>query len=222
MRTWYKDNAFCPEPTRKVLEGYKETNPEKYKLWALGEFTKLEGVVFSNWDIVKEVPEGIIHDSIGVGLDFGFSNDPSAAVRIWVHEREIWVKQLVYKTDLHNDALYAELRAAGVSEFDTVTADSARPDIISDLYRQGLHGITEVKKRANYKEDVATRLQSYKIHLIEGDTDLIREISTYSWARDKNGKQIPKLQDGEDHGIDALIMRVHEYTGDVSMLDVID
>ena len=36
LRTWYKDNAFCPEASRKVLEGYKETNPEKYKLWALG------------------------------------------------------------------------------------------------------------------------------------------------------------------------------------------
>jgi len=99
---------------------------------------------------------------------------------------------------------------------------SARPDIISDLYRLGLLGIKPVKKRANYKEDVATRLQGYTIHLIEGDTDFIREISTYSWARDKNGKQLPKLQDGEDHLIDALIMRLHEFTGDVSMLDVIE
>ena len=53
LRTWYKDNAFCPASTIQVLEGYKETNPEKYKLWALGEFTKLEGVVYTNWDIVE-------------------------------------------------------------------------------------------------------------------------------------------------------------------------
>lgn len=228
LRTWYKDNAFCPEATKKVLEGYKETNPDKYKLWALGEFTALEGCVFKfnphdgpGWDIVKHVPEEIIHDSIGVGLDFGFSNDPSAAVRVWVRDREIWVKQLVYTTDLHNDALYAELRAMGVGEYDTVTGDSARPDIISDLHRLGLFGIEGVKKRANYKEDVCTRLQGYKIHFIEGDTDAIREVSTYSWARDKNGKQIPKLQDGDDHALDALIMRIHEYTGDVSMYDVL-
>lgn len=228
LRTWYKDNAFCPEATKKVLEGYKETNPEKYKLWALGEFTTLEGCVFRfnphegpGWDIVKAVPEEIINDSIGVGLDFGFSNDPCAAVRVWVRERKIWVKQLVYKTDLHNDALYAELKAAGVGEYDVVTGDSARPDIISDLHRLGLLGIDGVKKRANYKEDVCTRLQGYKIHFIEGDTDAIREVSTYSWARDKNGKQIPKLQDGDDHALDALIMRIHEYTGDVSMYDVL-
>ena len=228
LRTWYKDNAFCPEATKKVLEGYKDTNPEKYKLWALGEFTTLEGCVFKfnphdgpGWDIVKSVPEEIAPESIGIGLDFGFSNDPCAAVRVWVREREIWVKQLVYKTDLHNDALYSELKTAGVGEYDTVTGDSARPDIISDLHRLGLLGIDGVKKRANYKEDVATRLQGYKIHFIEGDTDAIREVSTYSWARDKNGKQLPKLQDGDDHCMDALIMRIHEYTGDVSMYDVL-
>lgn len=221
LRTWYKDNAFCPEASRKVLEGYKETNPEKYKLWALGEFTKLEGCVFSRWDIVSSVPDGV--DCAGVGLDFGFSNDPSAAVRVWVREgtREIWVKQLVYKTDLFNDALYAELVAAGVGPFEDVIADSARPDIIADLYRQGLGGIEGVKKRANYKEDVATRLQGYTIHVVEGSTDLIREISTYAWARDKNGNQMPKLQDGDDHALDGLTMVMSEKVGELSILDVI-
>ena len=221
LRTWYKDNAFCPEASRKVLEGYKETNPEKYKLWALGEFTKLEGCVFTRWDIVSAVPEGI--DCAGVGLDFGFSNDPSAAVRVWVREgtRELWVRELVYKTDLYNDALYRELRESGVTEFEDVIADSARPDIIADLYRQGLCGIRGVKKRANYKEDVATRLQGYQIHVVEGSTNLIREISTYSWARDKNGNQLPKLQDGDDHAIDGLTMLISEKVGKVSILDVI-
>lgn len=221
LRTWYKDNAFCPEASRKVLEGYKDTNPEKYKLWALGEFTKLEGCVFTRWDVVASVPDGV--DCVGVGLDFGFSNDPSAAVRVWVREgtREIWVKQLVYKTDLFNDALYSELVDAGVGPFEDVIADSARPDIIADLYRQGIGGIRGVKKRANYKEDVASRLQSYQIHVIEGSTDLIREISTYAWARDKNGNQMPKLQDGDDHCMDCLTEVISEKVGELSILDVV-
>ena len=221
LRTWYKDNRFCPKEVARVLEGYKTTNPGKYKMWALGEFTMLEGVVFSNWDIVESTPNSETLLSIGVGLDFGFSNDPSAAVRVWVLNREIWVKQLLYHTDLHNDALYNELVKAGVQDYEEISADSARPDIISDLHRMGLYGIKPVKKRANYKEDVATRLQSYRIHLVQGDTELIREFSTYSWSRDKNGKQLPKLQDGDDHGIDAFVMRMHEYTGAVSMLDAL-
>jgi len=213
LRTWYKDNKFCPKETRKVLENYQFTNPEKYKLWALGEFTKMEGVVFNNWDIVPEVPAHIVHDTIGIGLDFGFSNDPSAAVRGWLVADELWLKLLVYKTGLHNGPLYDELIAAGAGEADKIVADSARPDIIDDLYRRGLLGIKGVKKHGGYKEDIASRMKSYKIHLIEGDTDLIREFSTYSWSRDKNGKQLPKLQDGDDHGIDAAIMLMADHTG---------
>lgn len=221
LRTWYKNNRWCPKETRKVLEGYKDTNPEKYKLWALGEYTKLEGCVFTKWDTVASVPDGI--DCLGVGLDFGYSNDPSAAARVWIREgtREIWIKELVYKTGLYNDALYHELVAAGVEQFESIIADSARPDIIDDLYRMGLNGLEGVKKHSGYKEDVATRIQGYTIHLMEGDTDAIREFSTYSWARDKNGKQLPKLQDGEDHLCDCLTMVIHEKTGEVSMLDVI-
>ena len=217
LRTWYKDNVFCPEETIKVLEGYKDTNPTLYKMWALGEFAHLEGLVFNNWDVVSEVPEEILHDSIGIGLDFGFSVDPSAAVRLWVHDKDIYVQQLVYKTDLHNEQLYKELKDAGVTDYEPVIGDSSRPDIITDLHRKGLRGIRGVKKKANYKEDVATRLQSFNLHVVEPSIDLQRELSMYAWARDKNGKQLPKLQDGNDHGIDAIIMRIHDYHGSQDM-----
>jgi phage terminase large subunit len=223
LRTWYKDNAFCPEATKKVLEGYKLSNPEKYKLWALGEFTRLEGVVFSKWDIVDEVPPEVAPESIGVGLDFGFGGDPSAALRVWIREstREIWIKQLVYSTDLYNDMLYNKLVEHGVGLYEEVTADSARPDIIGDLYRMGLNGIKGVKKYSGYKEDIAMRLQGYQIHVTKDSTDAIKEISTYSWARDKNGKQLPKLQDGDDHSMDCLLMKLSEHTGEYSILDVV-
>jgi phage terminase large subunit len=206
LRTWYKDNAFCPPESIRVLENYRLTNPQKYKLWALGESVRVEGVVFNNWDIVPEVPKRILHDSMGVGLDFGFSNDPSAAVRVWIRDDEMWVKLLVYSTGLHNEMLLKALKESGVDEHESVIADSARPDIIEDLHRRGLRGVKGVSKHKGYKEDIANRAMSFKIHLIEGDTDLIREFSTYAWARDKTGKPLPKLQDGDDHGIDAMIM----------------
>jgi len=212
LRTWYKDNAFCPESTIKVLEGYKESNPEKYKLWALGEFTKLEGVVYNNWDIVKQVPEGV--QSIGCGLDFGFSADPAACVRVWIHRDELYIQQLVYSTDLTNTDLVKAMRESGVQEKEIITADSAEPKSIEDIKREGFRMIRGVKKRANYKEDMANRIRSYKIHILEGSTDLIREISTYSWSRDRMGKQLPKLQDGDDHALDAMLMRMHDYWGD--------
>lgn len=117
--------------------------------------------------------------------------------------------------------LYRELVDNGTGPFEEVTADSARPDIIGDLYRMGLSGIKGVKKYAGYKEDVAMRLQGYMIHVLEDSTDAIKEISTYSWARDKNGKQLPKLQDGDDHLMDCLIMKISAHNTERSILDVI-
>jgi len=223
LRTWYKDNAFCPEATKKVLEGYKETNPDKYKLWALGEYTQVTGAVFHNWDIVPDVAPEVKPVCLGVGLDFGFSNDPTAALRVWCREstHEIWVQQLVYLTGLFPDTMADKLSESGVTENDDITADSARPDIIDDLYRRGFAGIKGVEKHSGYKEEIVNMLQAYKIHIVEGSTDAIREFSTLCWARDKNDKPLPKLQDGDDHTTDCLIMVWSAHTKGLSILDVI-
>jgi phage terminase large subunit len=223
LRTWYKDNAFCPEATKKVLEGYKESNPEKYKLWALGEFTKISGAVYRNWDVVESVPPEIINESLGIGLDFGFSNDPTAAIRVWSREatHEIWIKQLVYLTDLYPDTMFDKLIEAGVDRMDLIIADCARPDIISDLYRRGFAEIKGVEKHTGYKEEAANQLQAYKIHIIDGSTDVVREFSTLAWARDKNEHPLPKLQDGDDHSTDCLEMLWSMTRHSLSILDVI-
>lgn len=208
LRTWYKDNAFCPEQTKQVLEGYKQTNPDLYKMWALGEFTTLEGTIFNNWDVVKSVPSGV--DFYGYGLDFGYSNDPAACIKVWGNSSDLWVQGMLYKTGLTNDDLYKELVEKELLRNDRIVADSAEPKTIESLYRKGLKGIKGVKKRANYKEDMANELRGYNIHLVQGDIDLQKEFSTYSWARDKQGKQLPKVQDGNDHYIDAFIMEEHD------------
>jgi phage terminase large subunit len=208
MRTTYQDNKKCPEHVKRRLEGYKVTNPALYKLWAKGEYTEIEGVVFSNWDIVQEIPEGL--DDPGYGLDFGFSNDPAACLKIWYNSTNIWIKGIVYSTSLTNQELYDIMKSKEIGEFDEVIADSAEPKSIKDLNNMGLHNIKGAKKRPHYKEDVVQVLQGYAIHLLDGDTDLQREFSTYSWQRDKTGKQLPKLQDGNDHYIDALIMHANK------------
>ncbi len=204
MRTTYLDNLKCPEHVKKRLEGYKKTNPALYKLWAKGEYTEVEGVVFKNWDIVHSMPDGL--NDPGYGLDFGFSNDPAACIKVWYNSTDIWLKGLIYHTSLTNKDLYAMMKTKEIKENDQIIADSAEPKSIQDLYNMGLKNIKGVKKRANYKVDVVNVLQGYKIHLLEGDIDLQREFSTYSWERDKTGKQLPKLQDGNDHYIDAFIM----------------
>lgn len=212
MRSTYLNNEHCPENVKRRLEGYKNTNPALYKLWALGQYAEMKGIILSNWDVVKEFPSSA--DLIGYGLDFGFSQDPAACVEIRGNKQEIWVKGLLYSTDLTNSELYDKIKHIG---YGRVTADSAEPKSIEQLFRYGLKGIRGVKKRANYKTEVAKILQGMKIHLLDGDTDLQREFSTWCWDEDKTGKLLPRPKDGNDHYMDAIIMMIHEYRGPRTM-----
>ena len=216
-KTTYLDNAWCPEAQKKKLESYKETNPDLYRLWTLGEYAELQGVIFQ-YDLVKKVPENI--DFLGYGLDFGFSNDPAALVGVWANSSDIWVKGFIYSTGLTNKDLYDKMSLTGVKQYDQIIADSAEPKSIQDLYNFGFHNISGVKKRSGYKEDMVNVLKSYKIHLVEGDIDLQREFSTWSWQKDKTGKDLPKVQDGNDHYIDAFIMLAHERIGESQFFSV--
>lgn len=208
MKSTYKQNLACPEHVKRRLEGYKTTNPALYKLWALGEYAEIQGAVFKNYDVVDSVPDGL--DEPGYGLDFGYSNDPAACCRIWHNSSDIYIKGLIYSTGLTNSELYTTMTGCGIGEYDNIVADSAEPKSIRDLYDRGFKRISGVKKRLGYKEDMANVLQAYKIHLLSGDTSLLREFQTYSWATDKDGRQLPKLQDGNDHYIDAVLMYCSE------------
>jgi phage terminase large subunit len=211
LKTTYQNNAFCPPQSKRRLEGYKDTNPNLYRLWTLGEYAEMKGVILSGWDVVNTVPEGI--PLIGNGLDFGFSSDPAAAVRVWGSKDEIWVKGIVYSTGLLNNELYDRLISRGVEPNERTIADSAEPKTIDELYRRGLRGIRGVKKKPNYKTEMAGILQGMKIHLIAGDIDLQREFSTWGWDEDKTGKLLPRPRDGNDHYIDALIMLLYDWRG---------
>ena len=215
LRTSYQHNAFTPDHVIKRLEGYKHTNPSLYKLWTLGEYTEIKGAILKNWDVAPAVPPGA--PFIGYGLDFGFSQDPVALLAIWGNRNEIWIKGLVYSTGLTNRDLAKKMHKLGIGPYDRIIADSAEPKSIEDLFREGFRGIRGVKKRANYKEDMANVLQGVKIHIIDGFTDLRREISIWSWDEDKNGKLIPKIRDGEDHLMDAMVMLMHDYRGERKM-----
>jgi len=210
MRTTYKNNLKCPEHVKRRLEGYKDTNPSLYKLWALGEYSEMKGAILTNWDVVQEAPDSA--DLIGYGLDFGFSQDPAACVQVWGNKKEIWIKGLVYSTGLTNSELYDIIQPSIL--LNKCVADSAEPKSIEDLFRMGLRGIRGVKKRANYKTEMAKILQGMTIHLIDGDTDLQREFGVWSWDEDKTGKLLPRPKDGNDHYMDSIIMLMHDYRGD--------
>ena len=202
----YKDNEALDQSIIDQIEKNKEKakTSEYWRNWwnvyGLGLVGSLEGVVFNNWKIIDTIP--IEARLIGIGLDFGYSVDPTAIVEIYQYNGQRIVKEKVYRTGMLNSDIAKELQKNVV-----VYADSAEPKSIEEIRRQGItiKGVTKGKDSINYGIDVMQRQE----YLVTSDsTNLIKELRSYCWDTDKTRVRLNKPAGGNDHIIDAL--RYHE------------
>ncbi|MFA5130505.1 MAG: PBSX family phage terminase large subunit [Patescibacteria group bacterium] len=213
LKTTYRDNIrFLPEKYIARLESLKDTNPKLWNMWANGNYTTLEGVIFENWDTVPFVPtEGGIKD-IGYGLDFGFTVDPATLIKVWARglgtdNAEIWLREDIYETGLNNQALASKMRFVGVEPTDEIMADSSEPKSIDEIHKAGFNIHGAIKGPDSVRSGI-DQMQGMRIHILQGSTNLIKEFSTYSWKKDKDGKSLPEPEDSFNHAIDAVRYRV--------------
>lgn len=218
LRTYYKHNKYCPEMSKQVLEMYRQTNPDLWKMWGLGEFTALRGAILKNWDVVKDVPDGI--PLVGYGEDFGFAEDPAAVVKVWKHRDHVWIQQKVYASGLTNPELSEAMEYAGMRKgIDDIVADSAEPKTIAELKNYGWN-VRPSEKGRDYKRAAALYLMGLHIHVLEDSPAVKKECATWSWKMDKEGHVLPVVADGNDHTIDALIYRIFRPGGTLSDDDI--
>jgi phage terminase large subunit len=205
LRSYFGDNAFCPQKTIDLLLGYKKTNPQLYKMWALGEFTKVEGAIFMDWDQVRDAPA---FPSLGLGLDFGFSGDPAALIRCWENSTDVWLQEIIYDWDLTNPLLSDRMIDEGVGKREQILADNAEPKSIAELCTLGWD-VDPCDKGADYKRAAIRYLQGKHLHVVDGSPNLVAELASYAWPKDEvTGHFLPKIPDGNDHGIDASFYRL--------------
>ncbi len=220
FKSWYKNNVFCPQLNRENLEEFKEHDPDLYEMWAKGNWIHLKGAILVNndkptWDTVGSVPEGV--QLLGYGLDFGFSVDPAAVVKVWKHRRELWVEEVLYGTGMTNPELSQAMVAVGVRKgTDSIIADCAEPKSIKELRQMGWI-VQASEKGQDYKREAAGFLRGYNIHAIGGSEHLERELATWSWKQDKDGTVLPLVADGNDHLMDAIIYRTFRDRGALSI-----
>lgn len=206
--TTYFDNEFLGEDDIKVFEKMKLQNPRRYSIEGLGNWGIAEGLVYENWkqeefsiNEVKSNPD-YLHRC---GLDFGFTNDPTAFVNAYVDQDNevIYITDEIYQTGLVNQEIADEvLKIVGANA--DITADSAEPKSIEELRRAGLYGIHPAKKGKDSIQFGIQRLQSYTIKVHPRCTNIIVELNNYVWSKDKDGKQINKPIDDYNHALDAL------------------
>ena len=202
----YKDNEALDQSIVEQIEKNRDKAKTSsywanwWKVYGEGQLGMLEGVVFSNWKLIDTIPKEA--RLLGIGLDFGYTNDPTAIVEIYAYNNQRIVNQIVYQNGLVNSEIAKRLPKNVI-----VYADSSEPKSIEEIRRLGItiKGVTKGKDSINYGIDVMQR-QEYLV--TNQSVDLIKELRSYIWDTDKTGRRLNKPIDFNNHGIDAL--RYHE------------
>ena len=171
-----------------------------WKVYGEGQLGMLEGVVLNNWQLIDKIPTEA--RLLGIGLDFGYTNDPTAIVEIYNYNGKRIVNEVAYQTGMLNSDIARLLPKKVI-----VYADSSEPKSIDEIRKHGImiKGVTKGKDSINYGIAI---MQQQDYLVTSNSTNLIKELRSYIWDTDKSGKRLNKPIDHHNHAIDAW--RYHE------------
>lgn len=200
----HSENPFFPDVLLTELEYDKRRDPEKYAHIWLGEYRRnAEARVFKNWRI--EAFEAAPHVTHRLGGDFGYSVDPSCAVRCHIEGRRLYIDYEAYRVGCEIDQLPDLFLSIPEAEKWPMVGDTSRPETISYLRRHGLPKIQAAVKGARSVEEGVAFLQSYDIVVHPRCVHMIDELTLYSFKTDPlTGAVLPVLEDKDNHMVDAL------------------
>lgn len=207
--TNYLCNEFLDESDMRLFERMKKENPKRYKVAGLGDWGISEGLIYENWEEkefnIQEILNNIPDIESSFGLDFGYTNDPTAFFcgLISLSRKEIYVFDELYKKALTNRMIADEIINMGKAK-EKIIADSAEPKSIDELYDLGLKGIVGARKGKDSINNGIQFIQGFKIIIHPKCVNFLTEISNYTWAKDKFDKTINKPVDDFNHLMDAM------------------
>ncbi len=209
MTTNYLCNEWLDEADRKVFETMHLNNPRRYRVAGLGDWGIVDGLIFENWeekafDIDKVRRLASVKSAFG--LDFGYTNDPSALFCSLVDEaaKTLWVFDEMYKYGMSNERIASEVTTMGYRK-ERIRAESAEPKSIDRLRELGLSRIQKADKGKDSVNAGIDFLQDYHIIVHPRCVNFITEISNYTWDTDiKTGKRLNKPIDDFNHLMDAM------------------
>lgn len=213
----YKDNARnLPQKKKDNFLKYKETNPEHYYNMIEGYVSEgAKGRVFTDW---KPIPDNDFYDLSDIpsyfGLDFGFSNDPTALVEIKEHNNKIYLRELLYETGLTNQMIAGKLKDFNI-DYETVYADCAEPKSIEEIRKEGFN-VRECIKGAGSVNAGIDMLKGKEIYYTESSKNIALETQNYKWKLNKDKEPMNVAEDKWNHLMDAT--RYGVYTNSTKKL----
>ena len=197
----YKDNPFVSQEVIREIEGLKDKDDNLYKVYALGQRGRMEGLVLPNHEITSYWPDS--YKWRVFGMDFGFSNNPTAFVEVRYAHGELYARELIYERGMTNQDISDRLSQIGHDPNEVITADCAEPKSIAELARDGWR----VKKSPKGRDSINQGLDGmrrFKINVEATSTNLAKELSSYRWDRGKDDNPLNKPIDAYNHAIDAM------------------
>lgn len=210
IKLTYLDNEAIPETVLKDLLQHKGDGTNNWwRVYGLGEIGSLEGNIYSGWTIADHIPES--YKLVRYGVDFGFSNDPTAVVAIYENEQsEIILDEKLCQTKLLTPQLVEKMKEMPDGLF---VCDNARPEIIAELQANGIRAIPCNKtagEKLNGKRYNIELVQRRKIQYTANSKELEKEFLSYAWRKKKTGEIIDEPQDGNDHIMDAIAYGIRD------------
>ena len=198
----YKDNPFLEQKVIDEIESLKRKNFSLWQIYGLGLQAQVEGLVFRNVDVVERIPETGYRRRRFIGMDFGYTNDPTAIVDVLIEEetKTIYLDEICYRTSMLTSDIIAELKPQGQVK---IVSESADPRLVQEIYRAGIN-IHPVVKYSGSIEAGITKMQEYKLVITKRSTNVIKEFRNYTYQQDKEGKWLNTPIDVWNHAIDAI------------------
>ena len=204
----YRDNEALPATIRDDIEAAQVKAATStywanwWKVYGLGEVGSLQGVVFDDWQQVDGI-DFAGDRLVAIGLDWGYTNDPTAVVAVYKRGSAILLHELLYQNGLTNQDIAEHLRKLGIGRSWPIIADSAEPKSIEEVHRLGFN-IHPATKGADSIRNSIDILKRQPLLVTRESTNLIKELRNYTWDTDRTGASLGVPIDRYNHAIDAV------------------
>lgn len=195
----YKDNPFLEQSIIEEIESLQYKNQSLWQVYGLGMQAVVEGLIFRNVEYVDDIPPQV--RKRWRGMDFGFTNDPTAIVTVGVDGDNLYIDEVAYATQMLSSDIIRTLKAQ--DEPLEVIAESADPRLLQEIYRAGIN-IHPVKKFQGSVDAGIQKMLQYKLHITKRSANIIKEQKNYTYRQDKEGKWLNEPIDAYNHAMDAV------------------
>ena len=201
------DNPFIPANMKRKILSYEPTeynikqgtaDKRKWMIYGLGKRAKIEGLIFENYTIIKEMPEWVKRR--WRGIDFGYTNDVTATSDNGYLDNALYIDEEIYQTNMLSSDIIRVLKELPDRK---IWSESADPRLVQEIYNAGFN-IEPVRKYPGSVEAGIDFMKSKKIYITEHSINVKKELDNYTYQQDKNGRWLNVPVDNFNHILDEV------------------